>query len=56
MLQGFLVGTATSLHSKLRARPVPAVFYSSKSRCFLVISTVSFPFSLGVQPSKPRKV
>jgi hypothetical protein len=40
----------------LRARAVPSVFYSEKSRCFLVISTVSGPFSLGVQPSKPLKV
>jgi hypothetical protein len=40
----------------LRARAVPSVFYSEKSRCFIVISTVSDPFSLGVQPSKPREV
>jgi hypothetical protein len=40
----------------LRARAVPSVFYSEKSRCFIVISTVSIPFSLGVQPSKPGKV
>jgi hypothetical protein len=40
----------------LRARAVPLVFYSEKSRSFIVISTVSSPFLLGVQPSKPRKV
>jgi hypothetical protein len=40
----------------LRARAVPSVFYSEKSRCFIVISTVSSPFSLDVQPSKPLKV
>jgi hypothetical protein len=40
----------------LRARAVPSVFYSEKSHCFIVILTVSSPFSLGVQPSKPRKV
>ncbi|MFL6610609.1 MAG: hypothetical protein ACJ8HF_20435, partial [Pseudomonas sp.] len=30
--------------------------YSEKSRCFIVISTVSGPFSQGVQPSKPHEV
>jgi hypothetical protein len=40
----------------LRARAVPSVFYSGKSRYLIVLSTVSSPFSLGVQPSKPREV
>jgi hypothetical protein len=35
---------------------VPSVFYSEKSRCIIVFTTVLFPFSLGVQPSKPLKV
>ncbi|AZC22293.1 hypothetical protein C4K39_0590 [Pseudomonas sessilinigenes] len=55
MLQGFF-SWHCDFTSMLRASAVPVVFYSSKSRCLIVISTVSSPFSLGVQPSKPRKV